>query len=126
VQWELINIFRYTGEGRLAEEWVQTDTWNWWLPDRIARLVRRPRRCHLVRVLLVPSLMVVLGRWSRHRLRVDPCTLATVVDAAFMTTPHEAKARLFRVLRPEGRADGLNSFQTTHAAQAVGKLGGFT
>ena len=27
VQWELINIFRYTDEGRLAEEWVQTDTY---------------------------------------------------------------------------------------------------
>jgi predicted ester cyclase len=26
VQWELINIFRYTDEGRLVEEWVQTDT----------------------------------------------------------------------------------------------------
>lgn len=28
VQWELINIFRYTEEGRLVEEWVQTDTYN--------------------------------------------------------------------------------------------------
>jgi len=28
VQWELINIFRYTDEGRLAEEWVQTDTYD--------------------------------------------------------------------------------------------------
>jgi predicted ester cyclase len=27
VQWELINIFRYTDEGRLLEEWVQTDTY---------------------------------------------------------------------------------------------------
>ncbi len=27
-QWELINIFRYTGEGRLIEEWVQTDTYD--------------------------------------------------------------------------------------------------
>src|SRR5579864_414694 len=27
IQWELINIFRYTDEGRLAEEWVQTDTY---------------------------------------------------------------------------------------------------
>jgi predicted ester cyclase len=27
VQWELINIFRYTDDGRLAEEWVQTDTY---------------------------------------------------------------------------------------------------
>jgi hypothetical protein len=27
VQWELINIFRYTDEGRLVEEWVQTDTY---------------------------------------------------------------------------------------------------
>jgi hypothetical protein len=27
-----------------------------------------------------------------------------------MTTAHEAKARLFRVLRPEGRADRLDSF----------------
>jgi predicted ester cyclase len=26
VQWELQNIFRYTFDGRLAEEWVQTDT----------------------------------------------------------------------------------------------------
>jgi predicted ester cyclase len=26
VQWELHNIFRYTDDGRLAEEWVQTDT----------------------------------------------------------------------------------------------------
>ena len=26
VQWELINIFRYTDDGRLVEEWVQTDT----------------------------------------------------------------------------------------------------
>ncbi len=24
VQWELINIFRYTDDGRLVEEWVQT------------------------------------------------------------------------------------------------------
>ena len=28
VKWELINIFRYTDEGRLAEEWVQTDTYD--------------------------------------------------------------------------------------------------
>jgi predicted ester cyclase len=28
VQWELINIFRYTDGGRLAEEWVQTDTYD--------------------------------------------------------------------------------------------------
>ena len=28
IQWELINIFRYTDEGRLAEEWVQTDTYD--------------------------------------------------------------------------------------------------
>ena len=28
VQWELINIFRYTDEGRLVEEWVQTDTYD--------------------------------------------------------------------------------------------------
>ena len=27
VQWELINIFRFTDEGRLVEEWVQTDTY---------------------------------------------------------------------------------------------------
>jgi predicted ester cyclase len=27
VQWELINIFRYTDEARLLEEWVQTDTY---------------------------------------------------------------------------------------------------
>lgn len=27
VRWELINIFRYTDEGRVAEEWVQTDTY---------------------------------------------------------------------------------------------------
>ena len=25
-RWELHNIFRYTDDGRLAEEWVQTDT----------------------------------------------------------------------------------------------------
>jgi len=28
VRWELINIFRYTDEGRLVEEWVQTDTYD--------------------------------------------------------------------------------------------------
>jgi predicted SnoaL-like aldol condensation-catalyzing enzyme len=28
VQWELINIFRYTDDGRLSEEWVQTDTYD--------------------------------------------------------------------------------------------------
>jgi predicted ester cyclase len=28
VHWELINIFRYTDEGRLVEEWVQTDTYD--------------------------------------------------------------------------------------------------
>jgi predicted ester cyclase len=28
VQWELINIFRYTDLGRLVEEWVQTDTYD--------------------------------------------------------------------------------------------------
>jgi hypothetical protein len=28
VQWELIDIFRYTDEGLLAEEWVQTDTYD--------------------------------------------------------------------------------------------------
>jgi len=28
VKWELINIFRYTDEGRLVEEWVQTDTYD--------------------------------------------------------------------------------------------------
>jgi len=28
VRWELINIFRYTDEGRVAEEWVQTDTYD--------------------------------------------------------------------------------------------------
>jgi predicted ester cyclase len=27
-QWELINIFRYTDEGRLVEEWVETDTYD--------------------------------------------------------------------------------------------------
>ena len=27
VRWELINIFRYTDEGRVVEEWVQTDTY---------------------------------------------------------------------------------------------------
>jgi predicted ester cyclase len=27
-QWELINIFRYTDEGRLIEEWVQTDSYD--------------------------------------------------------------------------------------------------
>ncbi len=53
-----------------------------------------------------------------HRLRVDPRALATVIDAVFVTTPPEAKARLFRVLRPEGRANGFDSFHTTHATQA--------
>jgi predicted ester cyclase len=28
VQWELINIFRYMDDGRLIEEWVQTDTYD--------------------------------------------------------------------------------------------------
>ena len=28
VKWEVINIFRYTDEGRLVEEWVQTDTYD--------------------------------------------------------------------------------------------------
>jgi len=28
VQWELINIFRYTDDGRLVEKWVQTDTYD--------------------------------------------------------------------------------------------------
>jgi predicted ester cyclase len=28
VRWELINIFRYTDQGRLVEEWVQTDTYD--------------------------------------------------------------------------------------------------
>jgi predicted ester cyclase len=28
VQWELINIFRYTDDARLIEEWVQTDTYD--------------------------------------------------------------------------------------------------
>ena len=28
VQWELVNIFRYTDDGRLVEEWVQTDTYD--------------------------------------------------------------------------------------------------
>jgi predicted ester cyclase len=28
VQWELINIFRYDDDGRLVEEWVQTDTYD--------------------------------------------------------------------------------------------------
>jgi predicted ester cyclase len=28
IQWELINIFRNTDEGRLAEEWVQTETYD--------------------------------------------------------------------------------------------------
>jgi predicted ester cyclase len=28
VRWELINIFRYDDDGRLVEEWVQTDTYN--------------------------------------------------------------------------------------------------
>ena len=28
VRWELINIFRYTDEGCLVEEWVQTDTYD--------------------------------------------------------------------------------------------------
>ena len=31
VQWELINIFRYTDEGRLVEEWVKTDTYDFLL-----------------------------------------------------------------------------------------------
>jgi hypothetical protein len=25
VEWEVMNIFRFDNEGRLAEEWVQTD-----------------------------------------------------------------------------------------------------
>jgi predicted ester cyclase len=28
IEWELINIFRYTEDGRLVEEWVQTDTYD--------------------------------------------------------------------------------------------------
>jgi predicted ester cyclase len=28
IEWELINIFRYTDDGRLVEEWVQTDTYD--------------------------------------------------------------------------------------------------
>jgi len=28
IEWELINIFRYTDDGHLAEEWVQTDTYD--------------------------------------------------------------------------------------------------
>ena len=28
IHWELIKIFRYTDEGRPAEEWVRTDTYN--------------------------------------------------------------------------------------------------
>ena len=28
IEWELINIFRYTDEGHLIEEWVQTDTYD--------------------------------------------------------------------------------------------------
>jgi predicted ester cyclase len=28
IEWELINIFRYTDGGRLVEEWVQTDTYD--------------------------------------------------------------------------------------------------
>jgi predicted SnoaL-like aldol condensation-catalyzing enzyme len=28
VRWELINIFRYTEDGRLVEEWVETDTYD--------------------------------------------------------------------------------------------------
>ena len=28
VEWELINIFRYTDDGQLIEEWVQTDTYD--------------------------------------------------------------------------------------------------
>jgi predicted ester cyclase len=28
VEWELINIFRYSDGGRLVEEWVQTDTYD--------------------------------------------------------------------------------------------------
>ena len=28
VLWELINVFRYTDDGRLIEEWVQTDTYD--------------------------------------------------------------------------------------------------
>jgi hypothetical protein len=49
-------------------------------------------------------------------LRADLGALATVVDAAFRTTPHEAKACLFRVLRPEGRADRLDSFHKSITA----------
>jgi len=26
VEWEIMNIFRYDEQGRLAEEWVQTDS----------------------------------------------------------------------------------------------------
>jgi predicted ester cyclase len=28
VRWGLINIFRHTDEGRVVEEWVQTDTYD--------------------------------------------------------------------------------------------------
>jgi hypothetical protein len=28
IEWELINIFRYTDDGHLVEEWVQTDTYD--------------------------------------------------------------------------------------------------
>jgi hypothetical protein len=42
-----------------------------------------------------------------------------------MTASHEAKARLFRVLRPEGRADGLDSFHATNSAYATRDADGY-
>ena len=47
VQWELINIFRYTDEGRLLEEWVQTDTYEFL---RQLSAVAEPRRAPLLKV----------------------------------------------------------------------------
>ena len=50
--------------------------------------------------------------------RVDPNALATLADAAFTTTPPEAKAASSVVLQPEGRAHGLNRPQH-HALDAA-------
>ena len=51
---------------------------------------------------------------SVTRRPVRSCYASNV--AAFMTTPREAMARLFRVLRPEGKGNGLESFQSTQSA----------
>jgi predicted ester cyclase len=42
VEWEIMNIFRYDGEGRLAEEWVQSDPGV--LLDQLAASLRRTSR----------------------------------------------------------------------------------